>query len=305
MKNSHAINIAVLLTCFNRKKLTEACINSVINAKNNYNGNIKLNFFLTDDGCTDGTAEAARKVVGNHPIMIVKANGSAYWAGGMRLAWKKAIETDNYDFYLLLNDDTIVWENVFNELFICHDYAIHHYGKGGIYSGNTSWFKDKTKITFGGKVAGKGLFARYYRLNPNGSPQKCDIVNANILLVSRNVVENIGIFPDCYIHGAADNDYGMRTNNAGLPVLITPGFCGSCDADNYNYYLEMKKLSSMTLMSRIHYFNFPVRSIHDSLAFSVRWRKRMVPIILFLHFIQIISPFLYYKIFNYRKKRQF
>ena len=277
-------------------------------AKDCYNSKIKteifLHFFITDDSCTDGTSEAVKSTVGKKPITIVLADGNAFWAGGMRLAWRKALDTGKFDFFLLLNDDTEVWDNLFDELFECHKYALENYGKGGIYSGNTSWFQEREKITFGGKVIKGRFFRQFYRLMPNGMPQRCDIVNANILMVSANVVNAIGIFPDCYIHGAADNDYGMRANHAGFPVLITSDFCGSCDADNYDCYAEMKKLNNMSISKRIDYFKFPVRSIHDTIAFSIRWRKRMVPLILAMHLIQIASPSLYYKILNLKYKHK-
>lgn len=293
------IEIAILLTCHDRRQLTEKCLKSVQKAQSNYNdkGNfVNLTYFITDDGCSDGTADMINEVLSPKDVTIIKTDGNAFWAGGMRIAWSKAIQSFNYDFYLLLNDDTEVWDNLFEELFCCHNFAVSKYGKGGIYSGNTTWENDHSKISYGGKVKGKGLIKRLYRINPNGTPQKCDVVNANILMVSSNVVANIGIFPECYIHGAADNDYGMRANNAGLPVLITPSFCGSCDAFNNDYYTEMKKLSEMTIKQRINYFKFPVKSIHDGLAFSIRWKKIYVPLILGMYILQILSPKLYYKI---------
>lgn len=304
---TESISIAVLLTCHNRCNLTSRCLHSVYQAKQKYNtgGNtVNLHFFITDDKCTDNTVAEAKDILVQEDLTIVDADGSAFWAGGMRLAWRKALESEKFDFFLLLNDDTEVWENLFDELLDCHEYAIGKYGKGGIYSGNTSWFNDKSKITFGGKVAGSGFFSRFYRLMPNGTPQNCDIVNANILMVSANVVDEIGIFPDCYIHGAADNDYGMRANHAGLPVLITSDFCGSCDAENYDYYAEMQKLNNMSIKQRMDYFKFPVKSIHDTIAFSIRWRKRMVPLILAMHLIQIASPSLYYKILSLKYKHK-
>lgn len=301
------ISIAVLLTCHNRCTLTSRCLRSVLRAKSRFNaiGNsVNLHFFITDDKCSDRTVTEAQEILVDEQLTIVEADGDAFWAGGMRLAWRKALDTGKFDFFLLLNDDTEVWDNLFDELFECHKYALENYGKGGIYSGNTSWFNDIDKISFGGKVAGRGFFSRFYRLKPNGKPQRCNIVNANILMVSANVVDEIGIFPNCYIHGAADNDYGMRANHAGLPVLITSGFCGSCDADNYDYYAEMQKLNNMSILKRIEYFNFPVRSIHDTIAFSIRWRKRMVPLIVAMHLIQIASPSLYYKILSLKYKHK-
>lgn len=301
------ISIAVLLTCHNRCTLTSRCLRSVLRAKSRFNaiGNsVNLHFFITDDKCSDRTVTEAKEILADEHLTIVEADGDAFWAGGMRLAWRKALDTGKFDFFLLLNDDTEVWDNLFDELFECHKYALENYGKGGIYSGNTSWFQDREKITFGGKVIKGRFFRRFYRLMPNGIPQRCDIVNANILMVPANVVNAIGIFPDCYIHGAADNDYGMRANHAGFPVLITSDFCGSCDADNYDCYAEMKKLNNMSISKRIDYFKFPVRSIHDTIAFAIRWRRCMVPLILMMHYIQILLPALYYKLYNIKTIRK-
>lgn len=303
MNKTDKINVAVLLTCHNRRNLTETCIRSMVKAGEKFAGNIALHFFLTDDACTDGTPEAAADTAGNTPITIIKADGNAFWAGGMRMAWNKAIEFGGFDFYLLLNDDTEVWDNLFEELLLCDEFARNMYGKQGIYSGNTAWKHDRAKISFGGKVAGKGLLKRFVRLQPSGTPQRCDIVNGNILMVPDSVVKSIGIFPECYIHGAADNDYGMRANKRKLPVLITGGFCGSCDADNYDYLAEMRKLSAMTIKERVRYLKFPVRSIHDSMAYSLRWRKSFVLIIPLMRAIQILSPALYYKIFNLKRRQ--
>ena len=51
--------IAILLTSFNRKLNTLACIKSIYNQTNILNNNFSI--FLTIDGSTDGTAEAVQK----------------------------------------------------------------------------------------------------------------------------------------------------------------------------------------------------------------------------------------------------
>ena len=291
------INIAVLLTCFNRKDLTISCLSNLKHALLAYNStfknNICISVFLTNDGCTDGTPEAVRQCLEGEVLHIIEADGNAYWAGGMRLAWECAIKNGSFDFFLLLNDDTDVWNNLFEELFAAHDYCKKMYSKGGVYSGNTTWKSDYTKRSFGGRKASGFIFKRFYRLYPNGVPQRCDIVNANILMVSREVVDAIGIFPKCYWHGAADNDYGMRANKAGFPVVITSGYCGSCDADNYNLKQECAKISNMTFSQRAEYFSKPTHSVHDQLEFSMRWRKVFVPVILFAYFLHRYIPSLY------------
>ena len=70
------INIATIITCFNRKDKTVDCLNSLFMACSYYNQNhsqtsIKLSIYLTNDGCTDGTPEAVEQIcVGQDLHMI-------------------------------------------------------------------------------------------------------------------------------------------------------------------------------------------------------------------------------------------
>ena len=102
------MKIAILMTCHNRKEKTVECISALCDALAGYNkgggnGDIDAKLFLTDDGCTDGTAEAVGQqcFMRNLQSSIVKGNGNLYWAGGMRLAWMKALkDQQSWNYYL-------------------------------------------------------------------------------------------------------------------------------------------------------------------------------------------------------------
>jgi hypothetical protein len=56
----------------------------------------------------------------------------------MRLAWQAALDTSiKWDYFLLLNDDTNVYSNVFEELFEADEYGYLETGKHGLTSGIT------------------------------------------------------------------------------------------------------------------------------------------------------------------------
>ena len=119
---SRYISIAVILTCFNRKEKTVQCLRYLFVAASQYNAGsedgekMHLSIFLTDDGCTDGTADAVREECKGQELHIIQGNGKCFWAGGMRLAWGEALKRQNeWDYYLLLNDDTIMSGNAFEE----------------------------------------------------------------------------------------------------------------------------------------------------------------------------------------------
>ena len=130
------MKIAVLLTCFNRKAKTLSCLDGLFQAQSIFNHkseeHIESEVFLTDDGCTDGTAQAVKEAFAGKNIHILEGNGNMYWAGGMRFAWKEALKRHaEWDYYLLLNDDTTINAYCFNELMNTEVYSLDNYKTAG------------------------------------------------------------------------------------------------------------------------------------------------------------------------------
>ena len=93
------MNIAAILTVHNRREKTLCCLRYLFDALKAYNGQkgttstIALSVFVTDDGCTDGTANAIREKFPSEGIHVIQGDGNLFWAGGMRLAWQTAIDS--------------------------------------------------------------------------------------------------------------------------------------------------------------------------------------------------------------------
>lgn len=293
------MKIATIITCFNRKEKTLKCLTSLFHALDIYNSNavnkIELSIYLTDDGCTDGTCNAIRSSFNDKDITILQGTGNLFWAGGMRFAWKEALQKhDEWDFYLLLNDDTFMKENCFFQLLDANCYSQIKYKMQGIYSGVTCDIVDNNKITYGGCVWKNYLLGTTIPLIPNGIPQKCDKANANILLVSKFVVNTIGIFWDGYTHIGADYDYSLQCNKHKIPVLITSEICGFCEYDHRNPEEEKEKVLSMTLNERRAYFNHPLHPDEDRLKFKKRNTPLRYPIGVIGRFLNLYFPKIYY-----------
>ena len=241
--------IAVLLTCHNRREKTMACLNSFYEAlkPNNY----KFDIYLVDDGSTDGTSEVVK---GNYPsVEIINGDGGLFWAGGMRLAWKSALKKKNYDGFLLLNDDVILFDDFIDNLLKAEEYSLFKNKKKGIYTGATI-DKRTNKTTYGGyKIKTNHLIMRNELLSPTDIPQQCELTNANILWVSKETVDAIGIFDERYTHGIADFDYSMQAVKKGIPVYLGPNFSGICVHDHGKPW----KAGSVPLKDRIAYLKSP------------------------------------------------
>jgi GT2 family glycosyltransferase len=126
-------------------------------------------------------------------------------------------------------------------------------GKRGIYVGTT--VDELTGLySYGGRIiTKKGWSVRYDKVVPSQSPQPCNVANANILLVSNNVVEKVGIFDNTYTHGIADYDYTYTAFKKGFPVWVAPGICGYCEDDHGSNW----KSASTKFKDRLTYLRSP------------------------------------------------
>jgi GT2 family glycosyltransferase len=298
-------NIAVILTCYNRKDKTRKCLEKLFLAQQCFNEKheqqVQISLFITDDKCTDGTFDVVTDICKNYELTVIEGNGNLYWAGGMRTAWSKALlEKHRWNFYLLLNDDTEVCNNVFDELLNTHKYSLEKYHKAGIYSGITCDIDDTTHITYGGDVFNTKAKGTWHRLEEAEEPRLVDMINANILLVPDSVVEKIGIFPDCYVHSCADTDYCMTARRNNIPALVTAKVCGACEDDHLSKEEECLMLMGMSLNERRKYVNHPTHSDADYLMCIKRNMRYKYPISWMIRKIRLFFPGLYYKISKHR-----
>lgn len=253
--------IAVLLTCHNRKEKTLQCLQTLFKA--NMPENLKMDYFLVDDGCTDGTSDAVKKIYPE--INIVLGNGNLFWAGGMRLAFTEARKHRDYDGYLLLNDDVELTRDFLSKIIETKEYSLRKHKKGGLYSGSTKE-KRSGKISYGGNVLTKGIDNPAYKLvQPSEIPQPCHLTNANVLYVEKEVIDQIGFFDENFSHAIADYDFSLRAFKAGFPVYVTPGICGYCTDDHGNNWSSSKKLKN-----RIDYLKSPTGLAYKEYLYYVR-----------------------------------
>lgn len=300
------MKIATLLTCHNRCIKTKACLQSLKQSLGVYNAqhasSLAVEVFLTDDGCTDDTVEVVRAIFPDEKTLhILQGDGNLFWAGGMRFCWKEAMKRQGeWDYYLLLNDDVELMDNVFDELFNAQQYAIEHYGEEGVCSGITCSKDDPNALTYGGSIWVNRFLATQKRLVPDGTPQLCELTNANILLVSTKVVDVIGIFGEKYRHGAADYDYSFRTRKAGFPVVLTARFCGKCDNDHSAPQVVAEKIKNMSLKQRKAYFDHPLHSNKDYLHYIGQTSPLRYPLVWLGRKMNLYFPKLYYRISGFR-----
>ncbi len=242
------MTVAVLLTTFNRKKTTLDCLESLKNQI--LPADVHLNIFLTDDASSDGTADAVKS---SYPdVNIFHGNGSLFWAGGMRNSWGKAL-LSKANFYLLLNDDTILTKDAVSVMLKYYSNASYKTSKPAICIGSTVDLATGQNSYGGRKLTSTLYWNAGYFMFSETDYQSCDVANANILMVPQQIVDKIGILSDAFTHGIADYDYTLKAKKAGFDLIVAPGYLGRCINDHGNNW----KSANTTLKERIAYLKSP------------------------------------------------
>lgn len=272
------ITIAVLLTVYNRKEVTLKGLQSLYASIDNLGGGYHFDVYMTDDGSTDGTAEAVKTEYPN--INIIQGNGNLYWSGGMRKAWQTAIKSGiHYDFYLWFNDDAELFNNALAIIFESQA----KFGDQCIISG--AFYDSDGKTSYGGKSQDCNW------INP-GDCQQVFYMNGNFVLIPDNVYKTLGTIDQIFIHGLGDWDYGMRALEKGFDVKVSTKYVGMTNRHDeqiielWNYDLKLKE--------RLRKFYGPKHSPTIQFRFDKRHLGLRYAITRFIvYHIYTLFPFVY------------
>lgn len=273
------MRIAVLLTCFNRKEKTLRCLNHLFKLNN------EIDVYLVDDGSTDNTSET---IVKEFPqVNLIKGSGNLFWNKGMNLAWEHAAK-NNYDYYVWLNDDVVLYENCFEELFYCVTLTESKAIISGIIES-----ADKKEILYGGFDFQKII------IKPNGKLNSIKNLNGNVVVIPKNVYAILGNLDLHYHHDLGDVDYGFRAQNKGIGVYTTRIAIASGEKND----ICRVRQNNTSILKRFKRLYAPLGA-NPKIIFYFRKRYfgfiNACLYILFLHFINILPDKLNVMLFGNR-----
>lgn len=252
------LNIAVLMTCHNRRPLTVRCLTSLFAAEEATIGKATLAAYLVDDGCTDGTPDEVTRLF--PAVKIIPGSGNLYWCGGMRHAWRAAA-AENYDAYLWLNDDVVLSIDALTVLCETTDRQVADSGRAGIVVGSTAEH-DRNVPSYGERN-------RSAVIPPGSHPRPIRLFNGNIVLVSRDAFRLLGNLSSAYSHSFGDIDYGVRAARRGVPVWLAPGYLGHCSTNGRPKW----KRPDIPVITRLFELHRPTGCPPWELAFLM-WQDR-------------------------------
>lgn len=252
--------IVAVLTCFNRKPKTLACLGALEAAGRH--AAVDLHAIVVDDASTDGTATAVRCT---HPwVEVIEGTGGLFWNRGMHRGFTRALERE-CDHYLWINDDTELVVDALQRLLNQCQRLTSALHRPVIVVGATAE-SGSGRITYGGRVA-RSRFRRftYDIVWSDLEPIPCDTMEGNCVLIPHPVATAVGNLDPVFEHAMGDTDYCLRALRAGFKVFVGAGIVGHC-SDN------------------------PVQGTYfdKSLPFVTRWRlmlsRKGLPVRSWLHF---------------------
>ncbi|WP_445636399.1 Glycosyl transferase, family 2 [Nostoc sp. DSM 114161] len=263
------VKLAVIMTCYNRRDITLTCLRAL------YQQTEAFDVYLTDDDSSDGTSEAIET---NYPqVRLLKGNGNLYWVGGMRLAFAEAMQK-GYEYYLWLNDDTLIESDVIERLLAIHRDLSERDRSNSIVVGST---KDPQtgKPTYGGSVKSKRWYSNKFEfLEPSGVLQECDTMYGNCVLIPDSVVRKVGNLDAAFIHSLGDLDYGLRARKLGCSIWVAPGYVGICSKNSIrNSWADSDLPLSERLKKVVQIKGFPLKPWtifcrrHSGLFWFIYW----------------------------------
>ena len=256
------VNLAVLMTCHNRKEKTINCLKNLFSQI--IPSGVTFEVFLVDDGSSDGTGKEVKEQFSE--VHVIEGDGNLFWNRGMLLAWERALNRSECTHALWLNDDTMLNKDALSVLIGC---SKRH--PGAIVVGSVE--DSEGVISYGGYQVKNVL------LKPDKEELPCCLFNGNVVLVPKEVSDRIGLLDKKFSHAMGDFEYGRRATRNGIHCYVTP-IIGQCNR-NGNYVRWMD--TNYSLMKRLKLLYSPLGENPFEAFYYVKEESYLRACILFMY----------------------
>lgn len=226
--------IALIILNWKQPELTFATLDSIFKCQTK---NFTYHIFLVDNGSPDNSLKLfQKKYKNNSQVTIVETGANLGYAGGNNFGLRQAIKA-NYDYYLIANNDILVAPDFLQKLFdasqkypqailtpkiyFAPGYEFHkdRYQKSEI--GKVIW-------AVGSQIDWNNIYGTNLGIDEVDRGQydqkqpKIDFISGCCFLVSKEIIDKIGIFDERYYLYMEDSDLTYRAVKAGYKLKLVP-----------------------------------------------------------------------------------
>ena len=210
--------VLALATCYNRKEKTVHAVRTLTEG----NPTLSMSFIITDDGSSDGTAEALAEF--DH-VTVLHGDGNLFYSGGMRTAIAEAKRRGTgYDYCLLFNDDVQFYDH-------CIEYLVSKAEQtDAVWVGPTC--DEQGKLVYSGIVRRSKWKPKYkHLLAEDEAGIECETLNGNCVLMPWHIFMDVENMPEIYRQSFSDYHYGFSITRKGYKIMAPDQFAGMCKDD--------------------------------------------------------------------------
>jgi len=171
--------------------------------------------YTKEEALKGGDKEKESKL--NNPIIFIQSDENGGFAAGNNIGINYALAKDDFEFVWLLNNDTVIKKDSLSTL-------VNHASKEniGICGSTLMYYHHPKEIQAYGGTVNKFFGTSKHILNVNDIDNKLDYIVGASSLISKKVVDKIGLMPEEYFLYYEETDYcfNARTHGFKLGVAI-------------------------------------------------------------------------------------
>lgn len=272
-----ANSVAIIIVNWNNSKDTVDCIESIkrITYKN-------YKIFLVDNGSDDDSFLKFQSLyTGAGNIELIKLNENIGFSGGNNVGIKAAMN-GNFNYVMLLNNDTTVEPNFLDELIkvgesdekigvVGPKIYFYPFNDNSLQTTNYKPWPGKlqtNRIWYGGgdfTWLGGGKHLQYEEIdeNPNETePKETKYMTGCAFLVKSEVLEKAGLMPEEFFLYYEDTDWSLSIRKAGYKIMYAPAA---------KIYHKVSRTTATLGNPKIHYYH-----IRNALLLSKRQAPKII-----------------------------
>ena len=245
--------VVIIILNYNGYEDTHECLKSIENVfYDNYD------VIVVDNGSKSNDAERLR--LSFPDVMVIESSKNLGFTGGNNFGLQKTYEV-GADYILCLNNDTVVSENILEELvrFMETNQEV------GLAGPVTCYYDDKRTVSFAGGTLDRntGLISFFHKgemiSNVGDCPIFCDFIEGTALFMRASLMKKIGGFNDFYFLTSEESELCVKVADLGYKLAVLPG-CRVWHkvsqsivamSELASYYIFRNKLFFVKLNSRI------------------------------------------------------
>ena len=241
-------HIKILVLNWNGANIIEECLSSLkkIDYKN-------YSIDVIDNGSSDNSISIIEKNFSDINLHIIKKNLG--YSRGYNSIFKE-LNSNNFDYYLLLNNDVYVDKNILKVLV----YKINELGADNIYGPKINYSDDLEKVWYAGGYFNKYLgFAKHiginkYEKNIKYKTTQTAYVSGCCMLINKDLINTLDGFDDSFKMYYEDVDLCYRASCLGIKCFFIQ--------DAIIYHKVSYSIGNNTFKKRIRKFLSQIKFIY-------------------------------------------